>query len=64
MEETDKMQCMRELNVTQVLSRIVPEKRRSRKEEKSVVIGRLPPNAVLHPALLNRKNQLPHAVPR
>ena len=40
MEETDRMQCVRELNVTQVLSRIVPEKRRSRKEKKYICCDR------------------------
>lgn len=51
--------CVWELNKTQVLSRIVPEKKQKKQNNdhngKSAVIGCLPPNAVLHPALLNRK---------
>lgn len=43
---------MWELNVTQVLSRIVPENNDHKKIYGDCL---LPPNAVLHPALLNRK---------
>lgn len=42
-----------EPNVTQVLLHIVPGKQRSRR--KICRDRSLPPNAVLHPALLNRK---------
>lgn len=47
-----------ELNVTQVLSCIVPGKKRTKKTQRSrrnICCDQLLPNAVLHPALLNRK---------